>query len=1091
MMPVTAATTGPSRLRALDGMRGMGAVAVVFVHVWVYVTGDLYAPQSLGGFVVRELRLFLTMFFVLSGFLVFSPWVAAALEGRPAPRLGRYLKMRAARVLPLYWVTCAGAFIALADTGHRLLPEARELPVFALFGQTLFASTNGELNPPAWSLTVEVAFYAVLPLLGWAALRSARTRPSGARPRLLGLCGALVAVCLAVNASVVIAGLPVRVNSWMPALIGPFALGMAAASLTYGRPPRIPVAWTLLAAGLMLVIADGAWRASVGGDPVARIVRDLPAAAGWAMVIAAATAVPLRALACRPMCVLGSASYGIYLWHMPVLLALTARDALPERLLPAFGAVLAPTLALAVTTWVLVEHPALRLTRRRKFDPVARSSSAAVLVRTLGAALLVAVVITGASAASARATSGSVPLPRDLPGDRRSEAAAALRDPAVRAVLARLMVRDDRGREVFGGRARPERVGKDAARLSLPGTRAAHGARLRVDVDAVEPQLTAITIRPPSGVRARQVGLRVPISRGERLYGLGERFGRVELRGQVVENWAQDRHIDPDRHTSHSPMPLLLSSRGHGLLLDTNARARFDVGASTRDVVRIRADSGILRVWVIRAGTLKGVVGRAARLVGTPPLVPRWGLGVWKTLIGGERRVLADLARLRRAGVPLDAAWVYDLTDERSGVGWPWPIHRPTPRGPYPEPRALVDALHRRGLKVLGYLNPFVVEGRRTFDEAVENGLLVRGADGEPRLDTWRVSEGVRVRRGTVDLTHDRGRAWFGDRVRYAIGTLGLDGAMQDFGEGLPAGGQAQGPLRTALAHNRYPVQYADTVRRAAQQAKPDGTVFFSRAGYLGTQGTTTGRFTADQERSWDPSRGLPSALRAMLSGSLSGWPYWGPDIAGFTSAPDSVPDETELWTRWAQLGALSPVMRDMLGDQANGTVDALSSPETLAVFRAYARLHTALGPYLHRLARVAHEDGLPIVRPLFLEYPDDARAARIEDQYLLGPDVLVAPVLRPGVTERRVYLPAGQWTDYWSGRRLRGRRWVSARAPRRVIPLFVRSDADLTLPSPASLWAAPTAPDDCSALTSRPGTPARRRSPPTTSAPERPARTA
>jgi len=708
----------------------------------------------------------------------------------------------------------------------------------------------------------------------------------------------------------------------------------------------------------------------------------------------------------------------------------------------------------------------LPVTAARKADPASRPSWPAVLVRMLGAALLTAVCMTGASAASAWATSGSVPLPRHLPGDRRGEAADALRDPAVRAVLARLMVRDGRGREVFGGRARAERVRADDARLILQGTRAARGARLRVDVDAVQPHLTSITVRPPTSVRARQVGLRVPIARGERLYGLGERFGRVELRGQVVENWVQDRHIDPDRRTSHSPMPLLLSTRGHGLLLDTNARVRFDVGASVRDAVRIRADSGVLRVWVIRAATLKGVVARAARLVGTPPLVPRWGLGVWKTLIGGERRVLADLARLREAGVPLDAAWVYDLTEERSGVGWPWPIHRGTPRGAYPEPRKLVDTLHRRGLKVLGYLNPFVVEGRHTFDEALEKDLLVSGENGEPKLDTWRVSAGVRVRHGTVDLTHAPGRAWFGDRVRHAIGTLGLDGAMQDFGEGLPSGGRARGRLRTALAHNRYPVWYVDTVRRAAQQAKPNGTVFFSRAGYLGTQATTTGRFTGDQERSWDASRGLPSALRAMLSGSLSGWPYWGPDIAGFTSAPDSVADETELWTRWAQLGALSPVMRDMLGDQARGTIDALSSAETLAVFRAYARLHTALGPYLHRLARIAHERGLPIVRPLFLEHPNDARAAGIEDQYLLGPEVLVAPVLRPGVTERRVYLPAGRWTDYWTGRRLRGGRWITAEAPRQIIPLFVRTGADVALPSPVSLWAEPRTHDVITDLT-------------------------
>jgi sulfoquinovosidase len=167
-------------------------------------------------------------------------------------------------------------------------------------------------------------------------------------------------------------------------------------------------------------------------------------------------------------------------------------------------------------------------------------------------------------------------------------------------------------------------------------------------------------------------------------------------------------------------------------------------------------------------------------------------------------------------------------------------------------------------------------------------------------------------------------------------------------------------------------------------------------------------RFPGDQVRSWDRQQGLPSVTGAMLNGGLSGWPYWGPDIAGFldsvNTAPDEPPatrlqrisEEKELWMRWVQLGALSPTTRDMLGMQRD-PVGLWTDDETLALFRAYARLHRARQPYLYRYAEIAHQRGLPILRPLFLNYPAEAVTYTLEDQYLIGDDLLVAPILEPG----------------------------------------------------------------------------------------------
>jgi alpha-glucosidase len=151
---------------------------------------------------------------------------------------------------------------------------------------------------------------------------------------------------------------------------------------------------------------------------------------------------------------------------------------------------------------------------------------------------------------------------------------------------------------------------------------------------------------------------------------------------------------------------------------------------------------------------------------------------------------------------------------------------------------------------------------------------------------------------------------------------------------------------------------------------------------------------------------------------------------------------------RWVQVGALSPTMRDMHGSQQKSAVGLWTDRETLVVFRAYAWLHTTLKPYLYRYAWIAHWTGLPIIRPLFVNYPDEAETYTLDDQYLLGDDVLVAPVLKPGQTSRRVYLPHGQWRDYWTDQIYGGRKWVTVAAPVHRIPLFLRQDAIVDLPS-------------------------------------------
>jgi len=284
--------------------------------------------------------------------------------------------------------------------------------------------------------------------------------------------------------------------------------------------------------------------------------------------------------------------------------------------------------------------------------------------------------------------------------------------------------------------------------------------------------------------------------------------------------------------------------------------------------------------------------------------------------------------------------------------------------------------------------------------------------------------------------------------VRYALREVGFDGAMLDFGEDAPADGRYAGVSSGSLMNNMYPLLYHEAAYEAGQAAKPDDFAFLARAGYGGSQRYNTGRFTGDQTRNWSDSRGLRSVIPAVLNGSLSGWPYWGPDIAGFFEGKLAVhdPGQKELWIRWVELGALMPTMRDMYGAMSD-PVDLFTDDETLAIFGTYAKLHTALKPYLYHYAQIAHEQGLPIVRPLFLNYPDEAQTYALEDEYLLGDDLLVAPILAAAQVKRTVYLPTGRWRYYWTGQVYDGKQNITVPAPLHQIPLFLREGGNTGLP--------------------------------------------
>jgi peptidoglycan/LPS O-acetylase OafA/YrhL len=363
----------PSRLHGLDGLRGLAALGVVALHVCVYAARP-WAPWDVGDGLIKGLRLGVVLFFVLSGFLLARPWLAASRGEREPPSTRRYLIRRAGRVLPAYYAALLVAVLAIAGTGNPRMATARDVPLLLLVHQNLSPVVQDKLIPPAWTLGVETSFYLLLPLAGLALVRwGTSTR------RRVGLCLLAVGASVAFNGLVDIA-LPAHWHRTLPADAYAFALGICAAALVAERRPSRRQRGALVAAGWALVTLDALahvpWQLP-GHD----VWWDLPAAAGFAAVVAAAATGPAGVLGSPPLRWLGARSYGLYLVHYPVVLAFTSRHALPEAPLVALAAVLALSLVVAEVLLRVVERPGMRLAARlaqprRSAAPTTRSRPA-------------------------------------------------------------------------------------------------------------------------------------------------------------------------------------------------------------------------------------------------------------------------------------------------------------------------------------------------------------------------------------------------------------------------------------------------------------------------------------------------------------------------------------------------------------------------------------------------------------------------------------------------------------------------------------------------------------------------------------------
>ncbi|MEA2223757.1 MAG: hypothetical protein QOH83_2133 [Solirubrobacteraceae bacterium] len=369
--PDASHTKKDRRSASLDGMRGLAALSIFVFHGWLYTmpAPDATDRSSVGDYAAHELRLGLVAFFVLSGFLLSRPWFAAALDQRRPPDLRRYLRSRAARILPAYYVALAGSIVllwGLRGTPGLRLPPAGELPLFVVFGQNFSPASVMKLDPPMWSLAVEIMFYALLPMLGWLALRLPPRRRMQALVPL-----ALLTLGLLYNWAIAGHGLGMTFSKTLAAMLPYFALGMLAALVLHRRTIEVRMKRTLMGSGVALVLTDAFTKAiapasGIDADQLFVVMRDVPSAVGFTLIVGALAAAPGgRILGGRLLAGMGTISYGFYLWHVPVLMVLRGHGLLPLDPVLGTAVALVPALAVSALSWFALERPILRRTARR------------------------------------------------------------------------------------------------------------------------------------------------------------------------------------------------------------------------------------------------------------------------------------------------------------------------------------------------------------------------------------------------------------------------------------------------------------------------------------------------------------------------------------------------------------------------------------------------------------------------------------------------------------------------------------------------------------------------------------------------------
>lgn len=538
----------------------------------------------------------------------------------------------------------------------------------------------------------------------------------------------------------------------------------------------------------------------------------------------------------------------------------------------------------------------------------------------------------------------------------------------------------------------------------------------------------------------------------EHIYGLGEKIGPLDKRGWKLggysftmwnsDTFGYDGGTDP-LYVSVPFYMVLRKGSAHGIFLDNTFRSSFDIGHQTEGVLSFGTEGGELDYYFIYGPDPKRVVERYTALTGTMPLPPLWSLGYhqcrWSYYPESKVRLIAE--NFRQRSIPADVIWL-DVHYQNAYKPFTWD------REHFPDPAGLIRDLRADGFRTVTIVDPHPKRevGYAPYDAGLADDHFVKNPDGSiyeaPVWPSQAPGGGPSV---FPDFSKPAARAWWGSLYEGLL-NAGVAGIWNDMNEpavfDVPSGtmpldvrhDNEGAPSDHREIHNVYGMLMTRSTYEGLLTLRPNERPFvLTRASFAGGQ-RWSALWAGDNLSDWTALRG---SIPMLLGMGLSGFPFVGVDIGGFGEAPTP-----ELYTRWLQAGVFYPFMRT---HTAFGTPDQEPwsfGSDWEAINRRAIELRYELLPQIYNVMRESSESGLPAMRPMMLEYPEDERTYGMDDQFLFGSDILVAPVLRAGIIRRGVYLPAGDWYDYWSGERHAGGRWITVPVTLASIPIFIRAGA-------------------------------------------------
>ena len=508
---------------------------------------------------------------------------------------------------------------------------------------------------------------------------------------------------------------------------------------------------------------------------------------------------------------------------------------------------------------------------------------------------------------------------------------------------------------------------------------------------------------------------------GEHIYGLGERFGAFVKNGQSIDIWNADGGTNSEQ--AYKNVPFYLSSRGYGVLVDDAGPVSYEVGSENVAATQFSVPGERLRYEVYGGGTPLEVIERYTGRSGRPPALPEWSYGLWLstsfTTDYDEETVLSFVDGMAERSIPL-SVFHFDCFWMR---GFHWSDFTWDP-STFPDPRGLIRKLHERGLKVCVWINPYIAQRSALFVEGAEKGYLLRTTEGSVwQSDLWQAGMAL------VDFTNPEAAAWYASKLD-ALLDDGVDAFKTDFGERIPVDEIAwhsdSDPLRE---HNYYTHRFNRTVFELLERRRGAGeAVLFARSATAGGQKFPI-HWGGDCESTYVA---MAQSLRGGLSLTSSGFGYWSHDIGGFEGTPDPT-----VFKRWTAFGLLSSHSR--LHGSNSYRVPWLFDEESVDVMREFTVLKQKLLPYLLEAAEQTTATGAPVMRSMAMQFPEDPACRPLDSQYMLGPDVLVAPVFQEsGRVE--MFLPGGDWVHLIDGEQVSGDRFIARTYDVHSLGIFARA---------------------------------------------------